>query len=645
MAAGMHLSAAKANKSKMDDVLKRRFFFAPAFEIYGGERGLFDLGPIGCGVKNNILAAWRQHFVVAENMFEVDCTALTPLAVLKASGHVDRFKDVMVRDLGTGECFRADHLLEDVMGERLKDPKLDAALAAEYATVQNDAGNYTTAQLKEAFAKYAIPSPAGNTLSEPEDFNMMFETTMGPRAAADAPVAGAKSNVGFLRPETAQGIFLCFPRLYDFNGARLPFAAAQIGPAFRNEIAPRNGLLRVREFTMAEIEHFLDPLDKAYPKFATVKDQLLPLLPRDEQVPGAKATLRPIGEAVASKMVDNETLGYYLARIYAFLLSVGVKAEGIRFRQHRSDEMAHYAQDCWDAEIETSFGWIECVGCADRSAYDLTHHSAASGKPMVAQVKLDEPVIETVLVVEPNKKVMGPKLKTAPKGALKELSDKFEQFSSAEAAEFQAQLAAAGVVVVPVPGGSVDVTPDMVSIAPVERKTFVRTFQPSVIEPSFGIGRVMYALFEHSFAMRDGDETRGWMRLPPRIAPLKVALLPLMTNNAVKYAAILDKIADDLRARGITYRIDDSGASVGRRYCRFDEIGTPFAVTADPSSINEADEGKPVTVTLRDRDSMGQVRLPVAELGGLLADLCNAVVAWDAVVAKYGLVEVAVDNE
>jgi glycyl-tRNA synthetase len=212
----------------------------------------------------------------------------------------------------------------------------------------------------------------------------------------------------FLRPETAQGHFLNFNRLLDFNNGRVPFASAQIGRSFRNEISPRAGLLRVREFTMGEIEHFVDPADKSHSKFSQVRDIVLSLLDRHVQVSGStKVTQMTIGEAVDKGIVANETLGYFLARINLFLIKIGINPERLRFRQHMSNEMAHYATDCWDAEIENSTGWTECVGCADRAAYDLSVHSARTGQPLVVRQALKEPVITEKEVPEFNKKVLG----------------------------------------------------------------------------------------------------------------------------------------------------------------------------------------------------------------------------------------------
>ena len=174
---------------------------------------------------------------------------------------------------------------------------------------------------------------------------------------------------GFLRPETAQGIFVNFKRLLEFNQGKLPFAAAQIGTAFRNEISPRSGLIRVREFTMAEIEHFCDPSEKSHPKIDSMKDTEMSLYSSDCQMQGRSLVKTTVGQALSDGTIASETLGYYMARIQQFLFKIGVDPSKCRFRQHMPNEMAHYAADCWDAELLTSYGWIECVGKAAARFY------------------------------------------------------------------------------------------------------------------------------------------------------------------------------------------------------------------------------------------------------------------------------------
>merc|ERR1719427_2032821 len=327
----------KFDRTKMEDTLKRRFFYDQSFAIYGGVTGQYDFGPMGCAMKANLLNAWRSHFILEEQMLEVDCTMLTPENVLKASGHVDRFADLMVKDMKNGECFRLDHLIKAALEKVCAEKKTSAETKAECEDIVIRLDGMTKEEMAAVMKKFDMKAPlTNNPLSEPIEFNLMFQTHIGPSGAVR----------GFLRPETAQGIFVNFKRLLEFNQGRLPFAAAQIGNSFRNEISPRSGLIRVREFTMAEIEHFCDPVEKDHPKFANVADVKMTLYSADDQMSGRAAKVISIGEAVSSGLVANQTLGYFMARIQQFLLKIGVDPARLKFRQHMGNEIAHYACDC-----------------------------------------------------------------------------------------------------------------------------------------------------------------------------------------------------------------------------------------------------------------------------------------------------------
>lgn len=349
--------SATFDRARMEDLLKRRFIYDQSFAIYGGITGQYDFGPMGCKFKKNVLRAWEEFFIHEEDMLELDCSILTPEPVLKASGHVERFADLMVKDTKNGECFRLDHLIKAHLEKVCADKKTSEETKKECEDITIRLDGMTKDEMNNVLKKFDIKSPiTSNELTEAIEFNLMFETQIGPTGLTK----------GFLRPETAQGIFVNFKRLLEFNQHRLPFAAAQIGNSFRNEISPRSGLIRVREFTMAEIEHFCDPHDKSHHKFDTVKNTTMLLYSACNQMDGKSAEYMSIGKAVASGLVANETLGYFMARIQQFLEKIGVDPKKLRFRQHMANEMAHYACDCWDAECLTSYGWVECVGCADR---------------------------------------------------------------------------------------------------------------------------------------------------------------------------------------------------------------------------------------------------------------------------------------
>ncbi|XP_043225391.1 glycine--tRNA ligase-like isoform X2 [Amphibalanus amphitrite] len=609
-------SESSFDRTKMEDLLKRRFFYDHSFAIYGGVTGQFDFGPMGCALKSNIISEWRNFFVLEEQMLEVDCTVLTPENVLKASGHVERFADFMVKDLKNGECFRLDHLIKAFLEKLAADKKTNEATRQECLTTVARLDGMTREEMNAIMRKYEMKSPiTGNDLSDAMEFNLMFSTSIGPTGLLK----------GYLRPETAQGMFVNFKRLLEFNSGRLPFAAAQIGNAFRNEISPRSGLIRVREFTMAEIEHFCDPDEKDHPRFASVKDQTLVLFSACNQMDGVAAQTTTIGEAVAKKLVANETLGYFMARIQQFLLRIGVDKARLRFRQHMSNEMAHYACDCWDAEILTSYGWVECVGCADRSAYDLTQHTKATGVKLVAEKKLPAP--KTVDVVEPVivKGVLGKQFKKDAK----KVTDALTALSPEQLTEMENKLNEAGTYqLTAADGSSFAISKDVVSVKRHQKTVHVEEVVPSVIEPSFGVGRVMYALLEHSFRVREDDDQRTFFSLPPVVAPLKCSVLPLSGNS--EFEPFVTQLSRELTTAGVSCKVDSASGSIGKRYARTDEIAIPFGVTVDFDTLKE-----PHTVTLRERDSRGQVRLPLSDVAPLVSNLSRGLTTWAEVEAKY----------
>ncbi|CAI2348891.1 unnamed protein product [Caenorhabditis sp. 36 PRJEB53466] len=607
---------ASFDRLKLEDLLKRRFFYDQSFAIYGGVTGLYDFGPMGCALKANMLQEWRKHFILEEGMLEVDCTSLTPEPVLKASGHVDRFADWMVKDTKNGECFRADHLIKNSIEKLLNDKKTSAETKKQCEDVLARLEGFDDKDMHEVITRFKFKSPiTGNDLSEPIAFNLMFPTQIGPTGDFKA----------FLRPETAQGIFVNFKRLLEFNQGKLPFAAAQIGLGFRNEISPRQGLIRVREFTMCEIEHFVDPEDKSFPKFAKLADQKMVLFSACNQMDGVAAQEVPIGEAVAKKIVANETLGYYMARCHQFLMKVGIDPRRLRFRQHLSNEMAHYAQDCWDAEILTSYGWIECVGNADRACYDLLQHYKATNVKLVAEKKLPQPIDVSVVEAQANMALLGKSFKKEAKKIQQEL----QQLSSEQVTELEKELLAKKLFNLSIDGENFSLTPEHVNIKKYQKKLHVQEITPSVIEPSYGIGRIMYALLEHSFRQREGDEQRTFLAFKPLVAPIKCSVLPISANE--KLVPVMEAVKHELSGYELSYKVDDSSGTIGRRYARTDEIGIPFGITVDFDS----EKTQPYTVTVRDANTMTQIRLEVPQLGRLISDLVAGRLQWSDAQQKY----------
>jgi glycyl-tRNA synthetase len=491
------------HREQLEDLCRRRFFYRPAFEIYGGTAGFWTYGPPGSAVKNNLIALWRKHFVIEESLMEIEDTNIMPHPVLKASGHVDRFTDFMVKDVKNPSLFfRADKLLEDHMEAMMAAKGVTAAQKEEYEKVKNMADGYSQAELTAVLKKYEVKSPeTKNDLTEPYEFNLMFPTQIGPSGLVQ----------GYLRPETAQGIFLNFPYCLEQQGGQMPFGVAQIGKAFRNEIAPRQGLLRQREFTQAEIEYFCKPGDKPHAKFGAVAELELALFSSPLQLAAQPPMRCTLGKAVRDGLVNNETLGYFIGRTYLLALRAGIQAAHIRFRQHLPTEMAHYAADCWDMEVEMSYGWIECVGIADRSAFDLTSHAAATGKDLSAREKLAEPVSESVFVLSKKASAMiGKDLKAAAKGVLAALA----ALPSDDLAALSATAQAAGKASLDVDGVAHELSAAHLD-GKVETKTVhERVYTPNVVEPSFGIDRLLTAIYEHSYYVRFEGHSKRRARPP-----------------------------------------------------------------------------------------------------------------------------------
>jgi len=598
-----------ARKDAFEQLMLRKLFVVPSFEIYGGVAGLYDFGPPGTALMNQIQTVWRNHFVLAEQMLEISCPAMTPERVLEVSGHVEKFQDLMVRDTVNLECHRADHLLEDHIDKMLAAGGLTPERDLELRKVRGQADAYSPQALGEQLAELKVQSPDGNALGEPFPFNLMFKTEIGPTG----------KQPGFLRPETAQGIFVAFRRLLEFNAGRLPFAAAQIGAAYRNEIAPRGGLLRVREFALAEIEHFVHPREKAHPGFAEVAGLRLNLLDRGLQMEARGHETRGLGEAVAQGLIDNESLGYFIGRTFLFLTSIGVDPARLRFRQHLADEMAHYATDCWDAEIETHYGWVECVGHADRSCFDLERHSRASGVELSARIQYDTPREEERVVVEFNKREIDKAFRKDAKDVMAAVSG----MADADVLVLQERLTGGAKEQITAGAGqkSFELAAGMFTA---ERKTVPvtgETFYPSVIEPSFGLGRIMYCVLEHCFDTDSRDEeSRVVLKLPSLVAPYKLAVLTL-SNNA-ELNAIGHSINRACSRSGISTRTDFSNGSIGRKYARTEELGVPFGITVDFASV------KTGRVTLRDRDSTQQIYLAAEEVPTVVRQLADGSLTW-----------------
>ncbi|CAG8720523.1 297_t:CDS:2, partial [Ambispora leptoticha] len=363
-----------------------------------------------------------------------------------------------------------------------------------------------------------------------------------------------------------------------------------------------------------------------HPRFNEVKDIRLRLLSQAIQAEGKTQPIElSIGDAVDQKIVDNKTLGYFLARIQLFLIKLGINPSRLRFRQHMPNEMAHYACDCWDAEIQSSYGWIECVGCADRSAYDLTVHSNRTKEKLVVRETLPTPYVYEKTVLDINHKIFGPKLRKNAKIVEEYLSSLDEQ--QLESLKEDLEKGNGKTTVPGTDGKGYEVSTEFLTI---KRQTFsehVREYTPNVIEPSFGIGRILYSLIEHVYWIREGSEQRAVLSFPPSVSPFKCLLVPL--SNHPTLTELIQDMTTRLRKLSIPIKIDDSSNSIGRRYSRNDELGTPFAITIDFQSVKEG------TVTLRERDTTKQIREKIDTLLVVLKDLIEENITWETVLNTY----------
>ncbi len=555
--------------SEIMEMLVRRGFLWQSFEIYGGIAGFIDYGPLGNGLRRRLENLWREYFVVNERAVEIDCPTIGIEEVYIASGHATSFTDVAIECKSCGRVYRADHYIKEKLGF-----EVDESVEAVKAILQ----------------EFDLKCECGGDFKEPEPFNLMFETRIGP----------GKGKRGYLRPETAQGIFIAFRRLSDYFRDKLPFGVAQIGRSYRNEISPRQGVIRLREFNQAELEFFVHPNEKTHPGFENYRDVVVKLVDKnDEEYELA------LGEAVEKGIILNELIAYFIAKTREFLLKAGIDEKKLRFRQHKDDERAHYASDCWDAEVLTGYGWIEVVGIADRGCYDLSRHSKFSGEDLSIFIPYREPVKVRKKVIVPDMKKLGPLFRQKAKKVAEELKK-----LSVESADINANIK------VEVDGEVVEVPPDCYIIEEVEEVVHGEKVIPHVIEPSFGLDRITYAILEHSFDkdVVDGEE-RKVLRLKRWMAPVQVAVLPLLSREPFTEKA--REITARLKKAGIFTEYDDSG-SIGRRYRRYDEIGTPFCVTVDHQTFEDE------TVTIRDRDTTSQVRVKVDELASVLSELLSS---------------------
>ena len=552
------------------EIARRRGFFWPAYETYGGSAGLFVFGDNGVKMRENMASLWREMFVGPHGFLEIDGPEIVPEQVLQASGHVANFKDPMAECQSCHRKFRADHLLADA-GVKMAEGAQPEVI--EEKLLENNV------KCPECGAQKWTVRP----------FLTMFQTGLGPYSEA----------VGYLRPETAQNIFVEFKRIFEAGRGKLPFGVAQVGRGFRNEISPRQSLVRMREFHMAEVELFFDPDDSECSFLKFVEDETLNLLTEDMVDQGKEEAMsESVKDALSKGHIKVPWLGYFMALSKLFLVRLGIPPEKQRFRAKLKGERAHYSAQTFDHEVLVEgWGWIEVAGHAYRTDYDLKSHMARTGADYSVSVEFDEPRRVTKTIWSLNV----PAVKERYPGSWKEVLKAYGSLGP-DARE-------AGV---PEELGGEKLDPSVVQSSRKEEVVASKKLVPHVVEPSFGLDRIMLATMTNSLSRKEDRDVLG---LPSRIAPVQVGVLPLLTKKEMTSEA--EAIQATLEAAGLTTFYDDSG-SIGRRYARLDEVGVPLAVTVDRDTLSKG------TVTVRNRDTWEQTTVGKEDLPEALMRLLGS---------------------
>ncbi len=543
---------------KVVELAKRRGIFWPSYEIYGGVAGLYDIGPIGVRIKNKIIELWRKHFVYDNDEFvvEIDTPMITPSRVLEASGHVENFTDPIVECTKCHRVFRADHLIEETLKISVEGLKPE--------------------ELTKIIKEKGIKCPYdGGELGEVRLFNLLFRTQIGPYS----------SSVGYLRPETAQGMFTSFKRVYETFRQRLPIGIAQVGRVARNEISPRQGLIRMREFNIMEVEFFIDPESQEMPPLDRFKGEKVKVLPASEKEKGGNPVEYGIEELVREKVVVNPWMAYWMGVAGRFVRALGINE--FYFEEKLPHERAHYSKQTFDQIAVVKGEKVEISGHAYRGDYDLGRHSAFSGEDLSVFRKYDKPKVVKRKSVVINREA----LNKEGKDFVKEFMSTVTKMKPEEVEEAVKK----GMTIAGKP------IANYVTIVEREEKVHGERFIPHVVEPSFGVERSLYLTVLNAYTER---KDRVVLMLPKEVAPYQVAVFPLLEReNLMKKAReVFEEVRKHFEA------IYDDAGSIGRRYARVDEIGVPYSVTIDPQTLEDG------TVTIRDRDTWNQVRVKEQDL-------------------------------
>jgi glycyl-tRNA synthetase len=565
-------SESKCSKSTCDkftainELAKRRGFFWPSFEIYGGSGGFVTYGPLGSRLKQNVEAKLREFFVKKIGIYEMESSVIAPGKVFEASGHVDHFKEPMVECKNCHQRFRADHLLEE---------KGISSAEAEKMTLEEVA--------QEIECHSVVCPDCGGKFGEPQRYLTMFHTTIGPYSG----------DVGYGRPEAAQNIFVEFNRLFTAARERLPFGCIQIGHALRNEISPRQGLIRLREFTIADLEFFFDPEEPSCNIIQEVENEILPILLCETRLKECEdITNFTVREALDKKIIRSEWQAFFMAKAKRLLTELGVPENKQRFIEKLTWEKAHYSSQSFDQEVLVDrWGWVEVSGHAYRTDYDLSCHMKASGVDMTVYKEYATPIEKEELTVKPIMAKLGPVYKgDAGKVAV--------ALAKVPAQEVANAMKKDGKIMV----DKYQIFPEQVNIS--LQKTIVRgtRFIPHVVEPSFGSDRLFYVTLEYAYNVKDD---RVVLSFPRSIAPIQVGVYPLMVKDCLDTKA--KEVQKLLTNEGFMTEYDETG-SIGRRYARADEAGIQLGITIDYDTLNDS------TVTIRDRDSWEQIRIAINDL-------------------------------
>ncbi len=557
----------KDKYEKIIDLAIRRGFFWVSYEIYGGVAGLYDMGPLGVLLKRRIIDLWRRIFVQRhqEYVVEIETPIITPEKVLIASGHVEHFTDPIVECLKCGRKYRADHLVKETLG--LEVEGLD------------------TDELTRIIREKNIRCPAcGGELSEVKRFSLLFKTNIGPYS----------DSIGYIRPEAAQGMFTAFKRVYEAMRNRFPIGIAQIGRVGRNEISPRQGMIRLREFTIMEIEFFFDPKNPESPLLSRVADKKLRILRGEDKIRGVeKPDIFGVEEAVRERVIRQPWQAYWMSVAQEFISLLGVNEEDTYFEEKLPHERAHYAEQVFDQMVRVSrWGWVEVSGHAYRTNYDLGRHQLYSGTDLTIFKRYSEPLIvrRKKIYLDKSKilKIYGSKAPEIFRELEKEDPEKLIERAREEGDFYVIN--------------EKRYPKEIFRFEEFEEKIYGERILPHVVEPSFGAERLLYIALEHSY-VEDGE--RVYLKLPRIIAPIQIAIFPLVEDEAL--IRVSREIKDMLIDAGYYIIYDESG-SIGRRYARVDEIGVPYAVTVDYDTLTTN------MVTVRDRDTRLQERVLIEKL-------------------------------